>query len=49
VHQLYAVVDHAWKTWDIEAGVGVGMTSASDKLTFKLILSRDLRKGHAKS
>jgi hypothetical protein len=26
----------------IEAGVGVGVTAASDKLTLKLILSRDL-------
>jgi hypothetical protein len=41
-HQLYWVVDHAGKTWDVEAGVGVGLTSASDGLTFKLILSRDL-------
>jgi hypothetical protein len=49
VHQLYGVVDRTWKTWDIEAGVGVGLTSASDKLTFKLILSRDLWKGRGKS
>jgi len=41
-HQLYAVVNHAAKYLDIEAGVGVGLTSATDKLTFKLILSRDL-------
>ena len=30
--------------WDIEAGVGAGITDASDKLTLKLILSRDLTK-----
>ena len=41
-HQLYAVVDRTWKDWDIEAGVGVGLTDASDRLTFKLILARDL-------
>ena len=41
-HQLYGVVDHANKTLDLEAGVGFGLTDASDKLTFKLILSRDL-------
>ncbi|HWC72746.1 MAG TPA: hypothetical protein VG454_02340 [Gemmatimonadales bacterium] len=41
-HQLYGVVDHATKTLDLEAGVGFGLTDASDKLTFKLILSRDL-------
>ena len=42
-HQIYAVVDHTGKTWDIEAGIGVGLTDQSDKLTFKLILARDLR------
>jgi hypothetical protein len=43
-HQLYAVVDRSWKDWDIEAGIGAGLTDASDRLTFKLILSRDLNK-----
>jgi hypothetical protein len=43
-HQLYGVVDRRWRTWDIEAGVGVGITDASDRLTFKLIVSRDLNK-----
>jgi len=42
IHQLYAVVDHTGGLFDIEAGIGVGMTSASDRLTFKVILSRDL-------
>ncbi len=41
-HQAFAVVDHSGKTWDIEAGVGVGLTDASDKLTLKLIVARDL-------
>jgi opacity protein-like surface antigen len=41
-HQLYAVVDHSSKFLDIEAGVGFGLTDASDKITLKLILSRDL-------
>jgi hypothetical protein len=27
---------------NIEAGIGFGLTSASDKVTLKLILSRDL-------
>jgi hypothetical protein len=27
---------------NIEAGVGVGVTGGSDKLTFKLMVSRDL-------
>jgi hypothetical protein len=43
-HQIFAVVDRTWKEWDIEAGVGVGMTDASDRLTFKLILAHDLNK-----
>jgi hypothetical protein len=43
-HQLYGVVDRTWKDWDIEAGIGVGMTEGSDRLTFKLILARDLNK-----
>ncbi|HEX3704628.1 MAG TPA: hypothetical protein VHU82_14960 [Vicinamibacterales bacterium] len=49
VHQLYAVVDHRGKgPFDIEAGVGFGLTDASDRVTFKLILSRDLNKRPAK-
>jgi hypothetical protein len=43
-HQLFAVVDHSGKFMDIEAGIGVGLTDASDKLQLKLILSRDLNK-----
>lgn len=42
VHQAFAVVDHTGGAVDVEAGVGFGITSVSDKLTFKLILSRDL-------
>ena len=44
-HQLYGVVDYAlgWGI-DMEAGVGFGLTDASDGCTFKLILSRDLNK-----
>jgi hypothetical protein len=44
VHQIYAVVDRTWKEWDIEAGIGAGLTDASDRLTLKLILARDLNK-----
>jgi hypothetical protein len=43
-HQLYGVVDRSWKGWDIEAGIGFGVTEASDRLTFKLILAHDLNK-----
>jgi hypothetical protein len=41
-HQLYGVVDHSAKFLNIEAGVGFGLTRGSDRLTLKLILSRDL-------
>src|SRR6516164_7619367 len=44
VHQLYGVVDRTWRDWEIEGGIGVGMTDASDRLTLKLILARDLNK-----
>jgi len=42
VHQLYGIVDHTIKAVNIEAGAGFGLTSASDRITLKLILSRDL-------
>jgi hypothetical protein len=45
-HQLYAVFDHTSKVLDVEGGVGFGMTAASDKVTLKLILSRDLNSPH---
>ena len=41
-HQIYAVIDHATKLFNIEAGVGFGLTSASNKVTLKLMVSRDL-------
>jgi hypothetical protein len=41
-HQLFGVVDFSGKPWSIEGGVGVGLTSATDHLVLKLILSRDL-------
>jgi hypothetical protein len=43
-HQLYWVVDKSASFMDIEAGIGFGLTDASDKLTLKLILSRDLNR-----
>jgi hypothetical protein len=42
-HQLHGVVDFGG-TVGVEAGVGVGLTRASDDLAFKLILSRDLNR-----
>ena len=41
-HQLFAVMDYSGEPFDVEAGVGFGLTNASDHLTLKLILSRDL-------
>jgi hypothetical protein len=41
-HQIWAVMDHPSKLVNIEAGVGFGLTSASDKVTLKLMISRDL-------
>ncbi len=41
-HQLYGVLDHTTRTLRIEAGAGFGLTDASDRITLKLILSRDL-------
>lgn len=40
-HQLFAVVDVNTKVAAIEAGVGAGLTRASDHWVLKLILSRD--------
>jgi hypothetical protein len=37
-----AVMDHTGKLFNIEAGVGFGLTSASDRVTLKLMVSRDL-------
>ena len=41
-HEVWAVVDHPSKFLSIETGVGIGVTGGADKLTFKLMLSRDL-------
>jgi len=43
-HQLYGVVNRTGGPFDIEAGIGFGLTGASDRLTLKLILSRDLNR-----
>jgi hypothetical protein len=44
-HQLFGVVDTTAGTVDVEFGLGVGLTDASDKITLKLILSGDFNKG----
>ncbi|HTR36591.1 MAG TPA: hypothetical protein VMH80_11850 [Bryobacteraceae bacterium] len=40
--EVWAVFDHTSKIVNIEAGVGVGYTGGADRLTFKLMVSRDL-------
>ncbi|HXE65220.1 MAG TPA: hypothetical protein VN519_16870 [Bryobacteraceae bacterium] len=41
-HQIWGVFDHDAKFAHIEAGFGIGVTAGSDKLTLKLMFSRDL-------
>ena len=42
--QIYGVIDKTGGWMDVEAGIGFGLNSASDKVTVKLILSKDLNK-----
>jgi len=44
--EAWAVFDHTTKYVNIEAGVGVGFTDGADKLTLKLMLSRDINADH---
>ena len=41
-HQVFAVIDVSTRWVDIEAGIGAGLTGASDHRVLKLILTRDL-------
>jgi hypothetical protein len=41
-HEVWAVMDHNSKALNVETGVGFGVTAGADKLTLKLMLSRDL-------
>jgi hypothetical protein len=45
-HQLFGVIDHTGKVLDIEVGVGGGLTDASDRLTLKVMLARNLNVKH---
>jgi len=40
------VVNHTMKFLEIEAGVGFGLTSATDNVTVKLLLIKDLNSPH---
>ena len=41
-HNLFGVADYNGKWLDVEAGIGFGLTHASDDVVLKLILSRNL-------
>lgn len=41
-HQLFAVADWAGEALSVEGGIGFGLTSATDHVVLKLILSKDL-------
>ena len=41
-HELFGVIDYNGKPINIEGGIGFGLTPATDHLTLKLILSKDL-------
>ena len=40
-HEVWAVTDYKGKVWNVETGIGIGVTSGADKLTLKLMISRD--------
>jgi hypothetical protein len=42
--EAWVVLDHSGKFLDVEAGVGLGLTAGSDRVTFKLMLSHDLNR-----
>jgi hypothetical protein len=43
-HQLYGVVNYRIGPVDVEMGLGVGLTDATDRVTFKTILAYDFNK-----
>jgi hypothetical protein len=45
-HELWAAADYTGDPISIEAGLGFGLTPASDNLTFKLMFSTDLNGEH---
>src|SRR5260370_3321173 len=44
-HNLYAVVDFKIGRFDVNAGVGYGLTHGSDRLMAKMIIGTDLTEG----
>jgi hypothetical protein len=45
-HEVWATADYKGKGINVEAGVGLGVTSGADRVTLKLMLSRDLNSKH---
>lgn len=43
-HQLFGVFNRTFGTIDVEAGIGFGLTDASDRVTLKVLLARDFNK-----
>jgi hypothetical protein len=41
-HQLFGVIDYTGHKFEVEAGLGTGITRAADGLVIKLIVARDL-------
>jgi hypothetical protein len=41
-HQIYFVIDHTGKLFDLQVGAGAGLTDGSDKFVLKAIWSKDL-------
>jgi hypothetical protein len=42
--QLFGVIDYKGELFNVEAGLGFGLTAASDRLVAKVMISRDLYK-----
>ncbi|HEY4918659.1 MAG TPA: hypothetical protein VII40_01010 [Xanthobacteraceae bacterium] len=42
--QVFGVIDYKGEPFNVEAGLGFGLTGSSDRLVVKLMLSRDLNK-----
>jgi hypothetical protein len=43
-HEVWGVFDRNGKVWNVEAGVGLGLTAGSDRWTLKLMISRNINK-----
>lgn len=41
-HQVWGVLNHTGKKFSIETGIGFGLTAASDRVTLKFMIARDL-------